>query len=66
MRSFTNRPQQAGLVLSKPSSIKKGGFTCQWLGNVDMHIFAKYDQNMIKNDQNTPCGSRAMNIFTNC
>ena len=37
---------------------KKGGVACQWLGNFDMHVFAKYDQNM-------PCVSRAISIFTN-
>ena len=31
---------------------------CQWLGNVDMHLYANCDQNI-------PCGSRVMNIFTN-
>ena len=39
--------------------IKKGGFACQWLENVDMHMYANFDQNI-------PCGSRVINIFTNC
>ena len=55
MRIFTNWPQQAGLMLGESSSIKKGGFSCQWLGNVDMHMTAKCDQNIA-------CGSRVMNI----
>ena len=61
MNIFTNAygRTEAGLMLSKPSSIKKGGYGCQWLGNVDMHMRAKFDQNI-------PCGSRVMNIFTNC
>ena len=42
-----------------PSSIKKGGLACQRLGNFDMHMEAKCDQNI-------PCGSRVMNIFTSC
>ena len=37
-------------------SIKKCGLACQWLGNVDMYMYA------IKN---IPCGSRVMNISTN-
>ena len=28
----------------------------QWLGNVDRHMYAKYDQNLL-------CGSRVLNIF---
>ena len=55
MSVFTNWQEQAGLTLSKPSSIKKGDFACQWLENVDMHMYAKYDQNI-------PCGSRVINI----
>ena len=48
------------MMLNNRSSItKRVGFACQWLGNVDMHMYAKFDQN-------TPCGSRVMNIFTNC
>ena len=31
----------------------------QWLGNVEMHIYAKCDK------KNIPCGSRAMNISSN-
>ena len=45
-------------MLRKPSFIKKGGFACQWLGNVKMHKNTKCDQNI-------PYGSREMNIFTN-
>ena len=33
-------------MLSKPSYFKKGGFVCQWLGNVDMHTVCM--QNVIK------------------
>ena len=32
---------------------------CQWLDNVDIHAYAKFDQNI-------PCGSRVMSIFPNC
>ena len=32
-------------MFSKPTSIKKGDFACRWLGNVDMHMFATFDQN---------------------
>ena len=46
-------------MLSKPSSTKKGDFACQCLGHVDMHMYAKLDQNIL-------CGLRVMNIFTNC
>ena len=46
MSIFTNGTQQAGLMLSKPSSILKGGFACQWLLNVDKHVYAKCDQNI--------------------
>ena len=34
------------MMLNKPSSIKKGCYTCQWLDNVDMHLYAKLDQNI--------------------
>ena len=37
---------------------QKGCFTCQWLGNVDMYKYAKFDIN-------TPCGPR-VKIFTIC
>ena len=47
MRIFTNCPQPAGLMLSKPLSIEKGGFACQWYGIADMHMYAKYDQNTV-------------------
>ena len=30
----------------------------QWLGNVDMHMYAKCDKNI-------SCGSRVINMFTN-
>ena len=37
-----------GIMLSKLSSIlKKGGFACKWLGNADMHMSAKFDQNSL-------------------
>ena len=55
MNIITNWPQKAGLVLSKPSSIKKGGFACQWLDNVDMHTYAIFVQNI--------CDSRVMKIL---
>ena len=32
------------MMLSKPTSIKKGYFTCQWLDNDDRHLYAKFDQ----------------------
>ena len=38
-------------MLIKSSPIKKGCFACQWLGSVDMHMYAKCDQNIL-------CGSR--------
>ena len=59
MRIFTYWPQHVGLMLSKPSYVKNGGFACQWLGNVEMHMYAKCDHN-IRSD------SRVINIFTNC
>ena len=37
---------------------QKCGFACQWLWNLDMHVYAKCDQNI-------SCGSRVMTIFTN-
>ena len=56
---FTNCPQPAEIMLSKPSSIRKGRFACQWLGNVDMHVYVKCDQTI-------PYGLRVMSISTNC
>ena len=52
-RIFTNRPQQAGLMLSKHSSIK----------NVVLHASGK---GMLTSKMlyKVPCGSRVMNIFT--
>ena len=38
-------------------SIKKGGFGCQWLGNVDMHMYVKCDKIY-------HVFQRVMNIFT--
>ena len=38
---FTNRPHPAEMLLSKPSSIKIGCYTCQWLGSV-CKIWSKY------------------------
>ena len=32
-------------MLSKSSSIKNDGFAYQWVRTVDMHIYAKYNQN---------------------
>ena len=34
-----------------------GSYACQWLDNVDMHTYAKFDQNI-------PYGSSVMSIFT--
>ena len=45
------------MVLSKPLSIKKGCYTCQWLDNVDMHSYAKFDQNI-------SCVSSVMSIYS--
>ena len=45
-------------MLSKTLVHQKGCYIYQWLDNVDMHLYAKCDQNM-------PCGSRVMSIFTN-
>ena len=59
INTLTDWPRPAGLMLSKVSSTKKGGFAGQWLDSVGMHTYAKFDQNI-------PCGSRVMNIFTNC
>ena len=36
-------------------SIKKDCYACKWLENVDMRMYAKFDQNI-------PCGSRVMSI----
>ena len=46
------------MTLRKPSSIQKCCYTCQWLDNADMHLYAKLEKNI-------PCGSRVMSIFTN-
>ena len=40
-------------MLSKPASIKKGCYTCQWLDNADMNLHEKIDQNI-------PCGSKKL------
>ena len=37
---------------------QKSGFAYQWLGIGDMHMYPKCDQN-------TPCGSRVMSLYTN-
>ena len=34
--------EPAEMMLSKPSSIKKGCYTCQWLDSVDMHFYDPY------------------------
>ena len=34
---FTKRPQPAKTILSNPSSIKNGCYTCQWFDNVGIH-----------------------------
>ena len=38
--------EPAEMMLSKPISIKKGCYTCQWLHNLDMHLYAKCDRNI--------------------
>ena len=43
MNIFTNSQQPAEMMLSKPSSIKKNWYTCQWLDNFDMYLYAKCD-----------------------
>ena len=45
------------MMLSKPLSIKKGCYICQWLDNVDMHLYAKFDQNI-------SCVSSVMSIYS--
>ena len=45
------------MMLSKSLSIKKGCYICQWLDNVDMHLYAKFDQNM-------SCVSSVMSIYS--
>ena len=54
MSIFTNWPQPAEIMLNKPSSIKKDCYmyTCQWLGNIDMHMYAKCDETIL-------CSSKA-------
>ena len=58
MSIITNSSQLAGLKLSKASSIQKGYYACQRLGNVDMHTFAKFDQIYY-------VVQKGMSIFTN-
>ena len=43
-------------MLSKALSIKIGCYASQWLENVDIQTYAKFDQNI-------PCGSRVISIF---
>ena len=43
-------------MLSEPSSITKDGYACQWLGNVDIRMYAQFDQYV-------PYGLRIMDIF---
>ena len=45
-----------GLMLSKALFFNKA---VTWLDNVDMHVYAKFDQTIT-------CGSRNMRIFANC
>ena len=45
--------EPAEMMLSKPSSIKKGCYAYQWLDSVDMHLY----------DQYIPCFSRVMTIL---
>ena len=62
MSIFTNLPRPAGLKLSKAPTIKtmlRMTVVRRGLGNVDMHTYATFDQNI-------PCGSRVMSILTNC
>ena len=49
-------PQPAEMMLSKPSSTKKGRYTCQRLDNVDVQLYAKVSQNI-------PRGSRVASIL---
>ena len=52
-----SRPRPAALMLSEASPIKQRRNTCQWVyDNVDMHTYAKFDQNK-------PCGSRVVSIL---
>ena len=56
MRNFTNWPQQAGQLLSKPMSIEKVVLHTSDKGMLTSIImYAKCDKNI-------PCGSRVMNI----
>ena len=43
---------------ANPYLSKMGGFACQWLGNVDMHMYAKCVKNI-------PCGSRKFSLTSN-
>ena len=43
-------------MLSKASSFKKDCSACQGIDSVDMHKYAKFDQNI-------PCGSRVLSIL---
>ena len=45
------------MMLSKPLSIKKGCYTCQWLDNVDMHLYAIFDLNI-------SCVSSVMSMYS--
>ena len=58
MSIFTSWPWSDNLVLSKASTIKKVFYIFQWLDNVNMHKYAKFDQNI-------PCGVRVIDSFTN-
>ena len=53
----TNWLQPAEMTLSNHSYIKKCCYTVQWFENVGMHLYAKFDQNI-------PCCSKVMSIFT--
>ena len=44
MNIFINWPRPTGLMLSKASSIEQGCYACQWLDNVDIYTYAKFDQ----------------------
>ena len=44
MSIFTNWSQLTEMMLSKTLSIKNGHHTCQWLDNVDMHLYANFNQ----------------------
>ena len=52
---FINGTQRSVILVACCESVTTA---CQWLGDADMHMYAKCDRNV-------PCGSKVMNIFTN-